>query len=316
MSFAPGARAEGGTAWHVRFRLDETTDEGVQRILGELTSEMIGFLDNPASIGADTAIHEVRKRGKQVRALLRLVRPAIDGDFKAIDRSYRDTGRLLAPARDARIVVDTFDELFAPEPPATSEVAPQAVRSMIEGRAIVETAAVFQTPNGPAIEAKQLLDAGRRDASTLRVREHAPSIADGGSRTYAQCRAAFQRLATEPTPEAFHRWRIRVKQRRHQIAFLSDCAPPEVSDTHESLHQLSDLLGAAHDLVVLRAHLEAARGVAPADEIRRTLTAADRRRGDLESQALVLGTDLFGAPPEQMHRSLVAIWETWDRMRG
>ncbi len=106
-----------------------------------------------------------------------------------------------------------------------------------------------------------------------------------------------------------------VKQRRHQIAYLADFAASDLSDIHENLYELSDLLGAAHDLVVLRAHLQAAATEVPIEEMRRTLAITDQRRTHLESRAFEMGAALFNATPEQMHTSLVTIWETWDRMR-
>jgi CHAD domain-containing protein len=238
--------------------------------------------------GTDEAIHEVRRRGKQVRALLRLVRPAIRNRFKVIDRSYREAGRLLAPARDARIVVETFDELFAVDDPSVDSEAHQAIRSSLEAPAVEEAAIVFEADGGLTSDAKQLLRRGREQASGLRIPEQASSI---------------------------HSWRIRVKQRRHQIAYLADFARSDLSDSHEHLYELSDLLGAAHDLVVLREHLqEAATGV-PVAEMRRMLAITDQRRTHLESRAFQMGAALFDASPEQMYGSLVTIWETWDRMR-
>jgi CHAD domain-containing protein len=276
---------------------------------------MVAFLDDPTPTGADEAIHEVRRRGKQVRALLRLIRPAIRNDFKAIDRSYRNAGRLLAPARDTRIVVDTFDELLPVDDPSVDSETHQAIRSSLEAPAVKEAAIVFEVDGGLASDAAQLLRGARERASGLRIAERAASIADGATRTYTQGKTAFDRLATEPSPSVFHRWRIRVKQRRHQIAYLADFAPSDLSDSHEHLYELSDLLGAAHDLVVLRDHLEEAATGVPVEELRRMLAITDQRRTQLESRAFQMGAALFDASPEQMHGSLVTIWETWDRMR-
>jgi CHAD domain-containing protein len=276
---------------------------------------MLAFLDDPTPTGVDEAIHEVRRRGKQVRALLRLVRPAIRGDFKTIDRTYRGAGRLLAPARDARIVVETFDDLFPADDSSVSSEAHQTLRSSLEARAVKESSIVFEGDSGPASDAMQLLRSGREQASGLRIPEQASSIVDGATRTYAQGRDAFNRIAGDPSPAVFHTWRIRVKQRRHQIAYLADFAPSDLSDSHEHLYELSDLLGAAHDLVVLRDHLQEAATEVPIEEMRRTLAITDQRRTHLESRAFEMGAALFNATPGQMHTSLVTIWETWDRMR-
>lgn len=305
LSPAPSERREAGTAWQLRFRLDESVEDGTRRILAELSDGMLMYLREPESVGRDTAIHEVRRRGKQARALLRLVRPAILDEFKTIDRLYRDAGRLLAPARDARIVVDTLDDLAATDPLMAGGEAPTTIRESLERQAATEARQVFEGGDAPSRRAAALVDRARAVTSLLGIPDGSTSIAEGATSTYADGRKAYRRAAKNGTPEAFHTWRKRVKERRHQLAYLWDCVPTE-ADAHRRLYELSDLLGLAHDLVVLRHHTEA-----PTGEALRVLGVADSRRATLEGQALRLGDELFSPGPGEVRRSLTASSRAW-----
>jgi len=271
---------------------------------------MAAFLDDPESVGSDTAIHEVRRWGKQARALLRLVRPAIPDDFKPIDRLYRNAGRLLAPARDARIVVDSLADLAID----TGDVA--QMRSSLDDRATREARAVFDGGSSPSRRAQALLTEAASSALRLEIPDDASSIADGATRTYASGQKAYRRAASKGSPVAFHTWRKRVKERRHHIAYLWDCAPSDPS-SHERLYELSDRLGAAHDLVVLVGHLT---DIVAADadttmEAHRIARAADGRRMALEEDALRFGSGLFGTETSDVHLSLIANWNGWRKSR-
>jgi CHAD domain-containing protein len=300
----PGGRRELGAAWRLRYRRSETVEEGTKRILTALADEMIIFLDHPKEVGVDTAIHEVRRRGKQARALLRLVRPAIRGGFKDIDRLYRNAGRLLAPARDARIVVGALDDL------GMNDAAAADIRSSLEDRATIEVQAVFDGEDGHARNVRELLGEAVESARGLEIPDEACSVADGATRIYTEGQKAYSRAFKRPSADAFHAWRKRVKQRRHHLSYLWDCAPID-SDAHERLHELSDVLGAAHDLVVFREHLaDIATNDVP-DEASQLIIAADRTRVTLETHALQLGDVVYEEVSTAVARSHVTNWQTW-----
>jgi len=305
VSITPSQRRESGTAWQLRFRSDETVEEGTKRILAALTGEMAAFLDDSESVGSDTAIHEVRRRGKQARALLRLVRPAIPDDFRPIDKLYRNAGRLLAPARDARIVVDALDDLAVD----TGDVA--QIRSSLDARATREARAVFDGGTSPSRRARALLTEAASSALRLEIPDDASSIADGATRTFASGQKAYRKAASKGSPVAFHTWRKRVKERRHHIAYLWDCTPIDPG-SHEHLYELSDLLGDAHDLVVFRGHLAKATGGEIHTEASEAAELADRKRTTLEDHALRLGSLLYGEDSEQVHRMLISNWTMWQ----
>lgn len=297
-------RRESGSSWQLRFRSNESVDEAVKRIITALTDEMVSLLDEPTTLGIDKTVHEVRRGGKQARSLLRLVRPAIGGGFKEIDRRFRDAGRLLAGARDARIVVDTLDGIAAREHGAAD------IRSSLQEEAARQGLALFEGSDSPAIRASVLLREAKKSVLLLEIPDEAASIADGAARTYRGGLKALGMASSHGSPEAFHTWRKRVKQRRHQIAYMWDCTPPD-EDSHAMLYELSDDLGNAHDLVVFAEALNALSIQGAHDATHSLAESAELQRTKLETEALDIGVGLFEPKPKAIRRAIVADWTTW-----
>ena len=51
---------------------------------------------------SDEAIHDARRRVKKIRAVIRLVRPALDKTYRAVDRELKNVSRMLAPVADGQ----------------------------------------------------------------------------------------------------------------------------------------------------------------------------------------------------------------------
>jgi CHAD domain-containing protein len=119
----------------------------------------------------------------------------------------------------------------------------------------------------------------------------------------------------EPTSEAFHEWRKRVKYHRYHVRMLRDAWPAILDPWREQLHQLSDLLGEDHDLAVLGGTLE--RYGAFDEAVDRSAISAliDRRRTELQARAHPLGERLLAEKPGRLVRRLSAYWEAWRRER-
>jgi CHAD domain-containing protein/GNAT superfamily N-acetyltransferase len=296
----PSERRESGSAYQLRLRNDEPITEGIQRIVGSLTDEMMEFLADPSGIGADEAVHQVRRRGKQVRSALRLVEPALGKQRKKLNSVFRDVGRLLADARDARIVVETLDAL--------SIEGLDGVRAILDSLATAEAELVFAGDDAGAVKALALLRKAKRQVSAISVPEEPASVVDGAVSTYAAGRLAYAETFRTRSAEDFHTWRKRVKDHRHHIAFLWECEPFDVAD-HDRLYELSDALGLAHDLVVLDEHLDRLDLHVPA-EVR---SAVDDKRIEFEVVAVEVGASLYERSPDEFASLLTDRWTRWRR---
>jgi hypothetical protein len=83
-------------------------EPGVHRIAHEQLGRAIREAGD-CGLDVNEQVHKERKRCKKLRALLRLVRPALGQQDRDENVWLRDTGRRLCDARDARANVETFD---------------------------------------------------------------------------------------------------------------------------------------------------------------------------------------------------------------
>ena len=95
-----------------RFKPTETFDAGFQRIALEQIDRAQKVLRGSGE--ESVAVHEARKSLKRLRALLRLVRPAVgEKAFKAENAFLRDIANSLSGARDQFVLAQTLKKLAA-----------------------------------------------------------------------------------------------------------------------------------------------------------------------------------------------------------
>ncbi len=85
--------------------------EEIRRVAGEQVSKAMAELDN-ADLDRDKVVHQVRKRCKKLRGLLRLVRPGMEATYANENAAFRDAARLLSSLRDAKTLIGTYDDLM------------------------------------------------------------------------------------------------------------------------------------------------------------------------------------------------------------
>jgi len=71
---------------------------------------------------ASSKVHDARKRVKKIRAVVKLMSEARDGEWTKSDRSLRTAGRLLSDLRDTDALVETLDGLRKRYPKRLSAV--------------------------------------------------------------------------------------------------------------------------------------------------------------------------------------------------
>ncbi|HZD88798.1 MAG TPA: CHAD domain-containing protein, partial [Pseudolabrys sp.] len=91
-------------------RSDDSVEHGVRRIAIEQLDKAIDEIDD-GDLSRGVRVHQVRKRCKKLRALIRLIRPTL-ADFAAENAALRDAGHALAFARDAAVLIATYDGLM------------------------------------------------------------------------------------------------------------------------------------------------------------------------------------------------------------
>ncbi len=188
-----------------RIKQKESMEESVQRIAREQTNKAIAELDD-GNLDAHAAVHQVRKRCKKIRGLIRLVRP----EFKVYSLEnawYRDSARPLSYVRDAQSIIDTLDKLldhFTDEldRPAFSPVR----RRLTERRKEIMQDEVALHER--LAEFSDRMREGRERVAAWRLQEVGfEAVEEGIAKTYRRGRDAMQTAFQKPRSARFHEWR-------------------------------------------------------------------------------------------------------------
>lgn len=298
-----------------RLRRKEPLQKGVRRVAREQIDRAI---DEVLDDGLDRheTVHQVRKRCKKLRGLVRLVRPVFDG-YGRENALFRDAARELSFVRDAQSSVECFDELLDHY---DSQLEPDAFASV--GKALVaRREELAQDP--AAIDQKldefhSLMREARARVSDWKVNDGGFSAVKGGlAKTYRRARKAMHAACDEPTAENFHEWRKRVKYHWHHTRLLRSVWPAMMSAQRDAAHDLSDLLGDAHDLAVLRAMVrDDPDKFGPTDDLQALVGLIDQRRAELRARSVPPGERLLTEKPKNLAARLGGCWRAWKRERS
>ncbi len=301
-----------------RILSDESVATAVRRIAHQQTAEALDRLTDLDEGVAVVNIHDCRKRCKKVRGLVRLVRHSLEkqplGDqYKVINRTYRDAARSLSDYRDAQALLGTFDALIARSSdrlPAGGLVpvrAELARRARDAGRAVAEDAEPVEQARRLLVEARDGIDDWTIDDGGW------DAITTGLDTTYRRGVGALAEARQEPTPHRFHELRKRVKYTWYHLRLLEDTAPSILIPIGETWHMLSDGLGDAHDLAVLRAMLTAEPDAfGGQDRIDDATVLLDGHRDQLEQCSLALAARLYAEHPNGFVDRMAGYWDAWD----
>lgn len=250
-------------------------------------------------------VHDARKRLKETRALLRLLRPALGkGLFREQNRLLRDLGRQLSDQRDLQALVEAWDGLAARSPDCFARDTMQAVRQRLVARASQTDSA------GDRNALIAPLQAVLRDIDDWPLERAGFKLFRAGlQRSYSDGRHALKAVRQAPDDLRLHEWRKRVKDHWYQTRLLRDAWPAQLKARQKSLKKLAEQLGDDHDLAMLQALMdEQPRLFGPASVRRVIAESVEARRCQLQAQALRLGTRLYAERPKALTRRWAACW--------
>ena len=286
-----------------RLNDSEPLETALRRMAVESIDTALGALD--ASDGRDVAIHTVRKEGKRSRALLRLFRFAIGDGARRECRFFRDLGRSLSQARDAKVVLDVHAMLIdrfrsVLDPAVDATVRQQLIASIQSAR---EAAGADPTPDSDALR-QQLLAARLRARRWTLSGDSDEMLKQGFVRSYRRARKAAQLANAAPHASHYHELRKRAKDFWYQLELVARRWPDSALQRIAPVRRLTELLGNAHDLVVYAEAIEKAAASRMPEAVEMLAAVAVERRRALETEARELGLELFGPKPKRFAAEL------------
>lgn len=281
----------------------------VRKVARQRIDKAIEALSVPPAERAE-GVHQARKRFKELRALLRLVRKPLGDKFKHENRRLRDLGRALAESRDATAMVESWDVLMQCFAERFDEPDFKQTRQRLQARArqAEGNAADLDDRIAQAISelhaAKTCIDSWPLDATGFEL------LAAGVERTYADGCSELAKVKLEPSDEQLHQWRKRVKDHWYQTRLLTPSWPTLMGLRADALKRLADQLGDDHDLAMMQ-ELMRTQPQLFGDQplLERLGPAIAERRSELQRTALRLGDELYREAP----KDLAARWQRyWD----
>ncbi|MDE8653014.1 CHAD domain-containing protein [Novosphingobium album (ex Liu et al. 2023)] len=286
---------------------DGTVQSAVRRIACEQIDAALAAVD-----GQDDGdvVHDVRKRCKKLRGLVRLVRPSFPG-YARENAAFRDIAGLISAARDARVMQDTYDALVEHFHAEVDRRALGSIRRRFTLQRKGELADDGSERALPQVRAR-LLEARERAAAWRLDDDGWAAVSGGLEKTYRQARKAAAAARANPHDEAFHELRKHVKYHWSHCLLLEGLWRPMLVVRQDAALSLSELLGDHHDLSVFAHRLDTdplAYG-RPGDVVA-AIGLARRRQAELEAKAWPLAGRLLAQSPEQLGDHFGALWKVW-----
>lgn len=291
-----------------RFRKkDKSVEAGFRRIAVAEIDAALAIIEARDLSPADK-IHKVRRQIKAVRALLRLVRGSF-GRFRKENRAFRDIARSLSGARDARVMLDTFDAI-------THRPDARQSRGFLSARERLVAGCANQT-NADALlsRTRSALRAARERAKSWALSEGGwAALAEGLERTYAHARESMRATVMTGDAAASHEWRKGVKYLGGHARLLQRMKPDRLKAEIKTATRLGDLLGARHDIdLFLDTMAQAPTRFGDIVTVTQLAGLARLRLARLDRQSRRLGEQLLADKPEKVAARWREYWKDWRR---
>ena len=283
-----------------RLRRGEPLAGGIRRVAASRADDALKRLRDEDGDLAER-VHEARKDLKKLRSLLRLARAGIGEETYARESAaFRDAGRRLSGARDAEVRLTTLAAL--------EQRRPDGYDGGLDGfRRELEEERRRSREEGDVEAAVPLIAAGRARVAVWSLSGGWQALEPGLRRAYRRGRKALRPLRDEPSDDAVHELRKRVKDLWYHLRLVGEAWSGPLGAAADEAHELSDLLGDHHDLALLAARARASRSLSA--DGRAALEAEIRTaQYELLGAALPLADRLYAEKPKAFARRLGAYW--------
>lgn len=259
-------------------------------------------------VESDGAVHSARRRVKKVRALIRLVRPALGRRYRTLNRRLRAVNRLLAPVADTHAALETLERLarrHGDELPR--DVFAELHQSLVRRASMARERTILNRALEAAIAR---LRRERDDVSRWTLRKTGfRAIAGGLERTLRQSRRAMAQAAASGRSDDYHTWRQRVKDHWLQTRLLQGrCGDRRLADERR-LEELDGVLGECHNCAILRDAVRSDSTPARAD-LARCLRLVRRYEHSLRRAARQLGAKVYRDTPTRYVKRVRRLWRS------
>lgn len=287
-----------------RFKIDEPVEKGFRRIVREQLDVALQELAAP-EVQAK-GVHECRKALKRLRALFRLVGPALGkNEARRRIKALSKIARLLAGRRDQTVLLATVAKLASETGVnGASMLAPlkvQLAHGSGDDRQLLD-------PNC-ATKARLLLFRELRKSARADLSKRGFAAIEAGlEKSYRQARTSVKVAYSEPSDETFHTLRKSVQWHWRQMSLLARAWPGEFAVRVDAARELSQILGDDHDLAMLIGATAKAEDMSY-DDKEAIISLCVRKQQALRAAAEYRVERLFAESPKAFIKRMRAYWK-------
>ena len=268
------------------------------KLLGEFGKAVQDAVEaaTTADHGSAAAVHASRKALRRARAVLSLVARALPkSERSAVRTALREARRSLSTIRDHSVAPETLGQLVLSEDDRETakrvvDNAAEAIPALAEIKQLLGEAAARAAAQGEALEA------------ALSSEISWDTVTDGIRDVYGEARRA--RRSSKDSRPWFHTWRRRSKELVYQLDFVAKHAGPRGAAIHDELAGVTEALGPAVDLIMLREFVETHGQGIPASAIEKLREAIDSQLEELIKDARKGARDAYSLKPKKFQRRL------------
>jgi len=284
------------------FSLDEDPAATAQRLLADQLDGALGVLESFAR-DRGRAIHEFRKHGKRLRAILRLLRPGWSARvYGAWNETLRHAASRFSEARDGYVWEETLE--FLRGHAGEGDCDWEATRDWLRERRQREWPDERLDRRAVEVEndvKKLLIRLEQDDFTKIAWKDLIHAVGRG----YRRGEREFVMARETRDPAHFHEWRKRTKYGAVQFALVRELAPDDLDRRSREAARLGSLLGRHHDIAVLE---ELLRQSPEKEMFHPLLVSAEEVRAGLDAEALALGELLYDEDPSAFVNRLKRAW--------
>jgi hypothetical protein len=229
----------------------------------------------------------------------------MDADvYRAAVKCLRRANRVLGPVSDRRAVIEAIDTLAAGRRSRAGKALLLPIRSALEARRARQESSPSTRRAFQSVALDLMRQRGGVNKWDLEA-EGFRAIARGLERVYRRGRRSMRRALKGQQPEAYHTWRLRVKDQWYHVRLLrgrSRSLPDE-----QRLAALDACLGEQHNLVLLRDAIAADRMIFGAHAAA-CVQLADKEQRAVERRARRLAAGIYREKPLRYRKRLKRHW--------
>jgi CHAD domain-containing protein len=246
--------------------------------------------------GAPAAVHASRKALRRARAVLGLVGGALPkSERSAVKTALQEARRALSTVRDHAVAPETLTQLVLSDDDRATATrvlanAAQAMPATAEIKQLLAESAARAAAQAEALQAALPHDVAW------------DTVADGIRTTYGEARRASD--AAKRSKAWFHTWRRRSKELVYQLEVIANHAGPRITAIHGELAGVTDTLGPAVDLIMVREFVSTYGQGVPPEAIEHLRDAIDGHLDELMKEARKAARDAFRQKPKKLEKRI------------